>query len=233
MRLVTWNVRGLGSGAKIEVVNRLVKMHRVNVCFIQKTKLEFVSVDIVRKILGDDNFGFIFATAIDRSGGLLTIWDKGSASIYSSNADLLKASSSWMVKVYCVRCGKKRQSGMWGVLRDKKGVTRALFSDSVTAYDVDTANASAVKTALDVFITMNWKIYDSLFIEIGSLVVLSWCVNKAMRHWFLQAMFVDIDKDLLKARKVVFSVADRTGNKLAASLAIADINRENLFKAWW
>lgn len=51
-------------------------MHRINVCFLQETKLEFVSVDLVRKIWGDDNFGFIFAAAINRSGGLLSIWEK-------------------------------------------------------------------------------------------------------------------------------------------------------------
>ncbi|KAH1055656.1 hypothetical protein J1N35_033721 [Gossypium stocksii] len=114
-----------------------------------------------------------------------------------------------------------------------KGVAKALFSGPVTAYNADVAEASAVKVALDVFITMNWKIYDSLFIEIGYLVVLSWCVNKAMRPWSLQAMFADIDRDLLKAGNVVFSVANIKGNEKATSLAIASVNRENMFKAWW
>ncbi|MBA0764642.1 hypothetical protein Gotri_013969 [Gossypium trilobum] len=50
MRIVTWNVRGLGSSAKIDAVNRLVRMTRANVCFLQETKLEMVSVDLVRKI---------------------------------------------------------------------------------------------------------------------------------------------------------------------------------------
>lgn len=80
-------------------------------------------------------------------------------------------------------CGvaKEGKARCGGVLRDMKGIARALFSGSVTAYVADVAEASAVKVALDVFVTMNWEIYDSLFIEIGSLVALSWCVNKAMR----------------------------------------------------
>ncbi|KAK5795518.1 hypothetical protein PVK06_036786 [Gossypium arboreum] len=107
------------------------------------------------------------------------------------------------------------KAGCGGVLQDKKGVARVLFPGSVTAYDVDVAKANVVKVALDVFVTMNWKIYDSLFIEIGSLVLLSWCVNKAMRPWYLQAMFADINRDLLKDGKVVFSVADRKCNEMA------------------
>ncbi|TYH14228.1 hypothetical protein ES288_A06G203600v1 [Gossypium darwinii] len=55
------------------------------------------------------------------------------------------------------------------------GTARALFLGSMTAYDVDEAEASAVK---------------------------------AMRPRSLQAMFVDIDRDLLKAGKVALSVAD-------------------------
>lgn len=46
-------------------------------------------------------------------------------------------------------------------------------------------------------------------------------------------MFADIDRDLLKAGKVVFSVVDRKGNEMAASLVIAGFNRENMFKVWW
>ncbi|MBA0585164.1 hypothetical protein Gorai_015952 [Gossypium raimondii] len=43
------------------------------------------------------------------------------------------------------------------------------------------AETGAVKVALEVFLAMNWKIDDSLFIELGSLVVFSSCVNKVLR----------------------------------------------------
>ncbi|MBA0555394.1 hypothetical protein Golob_025574, partial [Gossypium lobatum] len=75
----------------------------------------------------------------------------------------------------------------------------------------------AVKVALEVFLAMNWKINNSLFIELGSLVVFSWFVNKVMRPWSLQAIFAGIHRDMLKARNVVFSVADEEDNELASS----------------
>lgn len=48
-------------------------MTRANVCFLQETKLEMVSMDLVRKFWGDDNFEFRFVAAIGRSGGLITV----------------------------------------------------------------------------------------------------------------------------------------------------------------
>lgn len=50
MRIVFWNVRGLGTEVKIAMVRRLVSKHRVDVCFLQESKLEIVSGDFIRRI---------------------------------------------------------------------------------------------------------------------------------------------------------------------------------------
>ncbi|TYJ44819.1 hypothetical protein E1A91_A02G010600v1 [Gossypium mustelinum] len=78
MKIVSWNIRGLGTNGKVEVINRLVKIQGANVCFLQETKLVNVSEVFVRRIWGDDNFDFRFVAAVGRSGGLITIWDKSS-----------------------------------------------------------------------------------------------------------------------------------------------------------
>ncbi|MBA0647476.1 hypothetical protein Goklo_015349, partial [Gossypium klotzschianum] len=54
-------------------------------------------------------------------------------------------------------CGvaKEDRVGYGGVLRDKEGVTRALFSSSVAANDADMVETGAVKVALEVFLAMN------------------------------------------------------------------------------
>ncbi|MBA0875248.1 hypothetical protein Goshw_028550 [Gossypium schwendimanii] len=52
-----------------------------------------------------------------------------------------------------------------------EGVTRALFSGPIAANDVDLAEAGVVLLALEVFISSEWKINDSLFVDIGSKVV--------------------------------------------------------------
>ncbi|KAK8317082.1 hypothetical protein V6Z11_A13G083800 [Gossypium hirsutum] len=78
MKIVSCNVKGLGLDIKITMVNKLVRLHRVDVCFLQETKLEEVSRENISKMWGDDNIDFRFTTAVGRSGRLITIWDKAS-----------------------------------------------------------------------------------------------------------------------------------------------------------
>ncbi|KAK5802304.1 hypothetical protein PVK06_029890 [Gossypium arboreum] len=68
--------------------------------------------------------------------------------------------------------------------------------------------------------------------EFGSLVVFSWCVNKVLRPWSLHAIFSEIDTAKIKAGSVVFSLADRYGNDMALSLAMACVYRLQVFKVW-
>ncbi|MBA0844665.1 hypothetical protein Goarm_022859, partial [Gossypium armourianum] len=87
--------------------------------------------------------------------------------------------------------------------------------------DADVADIGTVKVALDVYLALNWKLNDSLFIELGSIVVFSWCANKTMRPWPLQEIFVGIERDNVKVGNVVFLMAKKNGNEMASSLAIA------------
>ncbi|KAH1113430.1 hypothetical protein J1N35_006808 [Gossypium stocksii] len=126
----------------------------------------------------------------------------------------------------------KDRAGYGGILRDKEGVTRALFSGSVAKNDTDLAEIGTVIVALEVFLAMKWKLNDSLFIELGAIVVFNWCAIKSMRPLSLQATFADIERDIEKVGNVVFSMAEKNRNKMKSSLAIAGINREEMFKAW-
>lgn len=95
------------------------------------------------------------------------------------------------------------------------------------------AEIGAVKVALEVFLAMNWKTYESLFIEIGSLIVFLWCVNKVLRPWSLQTIFTEIEITMFKVGTVVFSLADKNGNDMTFSLVMVGVNRVQMFKAWW
>ncbi|KAG8499907.1 hypothetical protein CXB51_006611 [Gossypium anomalum] len=80
---------------------------------------------------------------------------------------LVIKSSDWGSRPARADCG--------GVLRDKKGVARALSSSAVDAIEAVVAETNAVK---------------------------------AMRPWSLKAIFTSIDSVMLKAGKLVLSVAD-------------------------
>ncbi|KAH1063682.1 hypothetical protein J1N35_028669 [Gossypium stocksii] len=132
-------------------------------------------------------------------------------------------------------CGiaKDDKAGCEGVLRDMKGVARGIFSGVVAINVADEAEIGAVKVTLEVFLAMSWETNDSLFIELGSFVVFSWCVNKVLRPWSLHAIFPDFKIAKLKVGSVVFSLADRNGNDMAFPLVMAGVNRPQVFKAWW
>ncbi|GMJ00605.1 hypothetical protein like AT4G29090 [Hibiscus trionum] len=76
MRILTWNIRGLGSKLKVSAVNKIIRDNKVEMAFLQETKKESFSEQEVGRLWFDDDFEFQFAKATGRSGGVLTIWDK-------------------------------------------------------------------------------------------------------------------------------------------------------------
>ncbi|KAH1047419.1 hypothetical protein J1N35_038203 [Gossypium stocksii] len=130
--------------------------------------------------------------------------------------------------IWC--CDESKTPGSYG---DNEGVTRALFLGSVAANDTDLVEISAVMVALEVFLAMKGKLNDSLFIELGSIVVFNWYANKLMRPWSLQATFAEIERDIEKVGNVVFLMEEKNGNKMTSFLVIARINHEEMFKSWW
>ncbi|MBA0878131.1 hypothetical protein Goshw_006910 [Gossypium schwendimanii] len=122
-------------------------------------------------------------------------------------------------------------AGCGGVLRDMEGVARALFSGPIAANDADSVEVGAVFIALDLLLSMGWKINSSLIVEIGSKMVYNWCLNKDMRPWSLQITFSDIKRKIEQVGSVVFLMADQKGNEMVSTLAIVGINRGDMFKA--
>ncbi|KAH1040223.1 hypothetical protein J1N35_041966 [Gossypium stocksii] len=102
-----------------------------------------------------------------------------------------------------------------------EGVVRGIFPGVVATNVAEEAEIGAVKVALEVFLAMNWKTNDTLFIDLDSLVVSSWYVNKVLRTWSLHAIFSDIE------------ITKLNSNDMAFSLAMAGVNWLQVFKAWW
>ncbi|PPS05804.1 hypothetical protein GOBAR_AA14833 [Gossypium barbadense] len=59
-------------------MGRVIRKTREDICFLQEIKLESVSIESVRKLWGDNSFDFKVSPAMEKSGGLLSIWDKNS-----------------------------------------------------------------------------------------------------------------------------------------------------------
>ncbi|KAG8483440.1 hypothetical protein CXB51_023195 [Gossypium anomalum] len=89
-----------------------------------------------------------------------------------------------------------------GVLRDMEGIARTLFLGLIAANDADSTEPGAVLLTLEVFISLECKINDSLLIEIGSKVVFNWFANKSLRPWSLQSTFANIERKIDKVGNV-------------------------------
>lgn len=101
MKILSFNIRGLGSSVKKKEIKDLIARHRIDFCCVQETKLDSFSDVIGRNVWGGNNCDWAVRNAEGRAGGILSIW----------NSDLFSVSSSWHMS------GALIFNGLWGVER--------------------------------------------------------------------------------------------------------------------
>ncbi|GMJ01672.1 hypothetical protein HRI_003836400 [Hibiscus trionum] len=133
MRIVTWNIRGLGSKLKVSTVMKTIKEQQAEMVFIQETKKEEFSEAEIGKLWYDEEFDYKFSKASRRSGGILTIWDinkfKEESSLVTSRYILI--SGTWITEnVHCscinlyAPCDKLGKQALWNEIVSLRNVWR-------------------------------------------------------------------------------------------------------------
>ncbi|KAK2440720.1 hypothetical protein QL285_012099 [Trifolium repens] len=84
MKIVSWNVRGLGRVDKRNEVRKLVREKTPYVVCLQETKLQACDDLVCAAVWGSSQIGFSFRPSVGASGGLLTIWDTTEVEMWSS-----------------------------------------------------------------------------------------------------------------------------------------------------
>jgi exonuclease III len=75
MKIISWNVRGLGGFEKRKEVSQMVREKNPFILCLQESKLSIVN-DLVRKaIWNDNNVDFSYLPSIGASEGLITLWN--------------------------------------------------------------------------------------------------------------------------------------------------------------
>jgi len=92
-RLLSWNVRGLNDSHKRDVIKSFLREWRCDLICLQETKLEVVSLSVIRSLWGNFSAGFDFLKAEGASGGIIVMWDK--------NIFNLVSSSQWVFSLTC------------------------------------------------------------------------------------------------------------------------------------
>jgi exonuclease III len=84
MKIISYNIRGLGGVEKRSEVKRLVLEKKPFVICLQETKMGVVEDLLVEAMWGNTLVGFSFQSAIGTSGGLLTMWDCNFVQVWST-----------------------------------------------------------------------------------------------------------------------------------------------------
>jgi len=85
MKLVSWNIRGLGGLKKRKEVRSLVKEKRPWILCLQETKLQKCDVDVCMSVWDGQPAAFSFRPSLGASGGLLMLWDSTEVEVWSSS----------------------------------------------------------------------------------------------------------------------------------------------------
>lgn len=88
MKMLNYNIRGLGSQVKRRELQMLIRSHKIEICCVQETKMEDISEEVCREIWGPVRLGWGKKDAVGRSGGMLITW----------NSEVFNCSSIWCME---------------------------------------------------------------------------------------------------------------------------------------
>jgi hypothetical protein len=84
MKIISWNVRDLGSFGKMREVRQLVRKKKPFIICIQETKLSVFYVNVCKSLWGDKFVDISFQPSLGASRGLVSMWDTNEVEVWSS-----------------------------------------------------------------------------------------------------------------------------------------------------
>jgi exonuclease III len=84
MKIVSWNIRGLGWLEKRKEVRKLIGDLGPSIMCLQETKLQFCDAALSLALGGNSPHAFSYRSSVGASGGLLTLWDSSEVEVWSS-----------------------------------------------------------------------------------------------------------------------------------------------------
>ena len=84
MKILSWNVRGLGGFVKRPEVRTLINEKNPSIVCIQETKLSVVDDVLCAALWGIRTPSYSYRSAVGASGGLLIMWDSSIVEVWST-----------------------------------------------------------------------------------------------------------------------------------------------------
>ena len=170
MTILFWNIRRMGRAKKRRDIKSIVKLSKYWIASFQETKLESISINLVKSACGQNFTEWHLKAARGSSGGLLTCWDPSSVTDipihieeYSITTRFTLDNNSFQrfqMNVYgpqyCHHCSllfeellyvKEKHHGLWVILGDF----------NITRYSYERMGATSSRAASKEFNTcINW-----------------------------------------------------------------------------
>jgi exonuclease III len=86
MKIISWNIRGLGGLEKRKEVRKLVGDLRPSILCLQETKLQTCDNSLCLSLWGNSPHAFSFRPSAGASGGILTLWDSSEVEVWTSES---------------------------------------------------------------------------------------------------------------------------------------------------
>ena len=74
MKILSWNVRRLGSWVKRAIIKESVQRNKIDLLLIQESKLRTVSNSIVKEVWGSSTTDWCCRDVVGAAGGIIVIW---------------------------------------------------------------------------------------------------------------------------------------------------------------
>ncbi|CAJ2642357.1 unnamed protein product [Trifolium pratense] len=122
MKIISWNIRGLGGPEKKKDVRQMVGDMKPFILCIQETKLQNIDEFLCKTLWGSSTHGFSYHSSLGASGGILTMWDSSEVEVWSTESRehvlwchgrFLRTGDEFHVANVSAPCDDRAKQGLW------------------------------------------------------------------------------------------------------------------------
>jgi exonuclease III len=122
MKIISWNVRGLGGVEKKREVSNLVREKSPIILCLQETKLSVCNYIVCNSLWNDSFVDFSYYPSMGASGGLLTLWDSKEVEVWATfcfehvlgiQGRFIRSGEEFTIFNVYAPCDSNRQQVLW------------------------------------------------------------------------------------------------------------------------
>lgn len=135
MKVLSWNVRGLGARSKKDMVKDLICLANPDIVVLQETRLNSLDRKVIKVIWSSRRIGWLALDAVNSAGGIVMMWKEDSISVSDSLVGIFSISincvfmnfvEGWISRIYGP-CSSKGRRDFWRELYNVAGLCQGVW----------------------------------------------------------------------------------------------------------